>query len=641
MKHKPHRSRWKCPVSLLAIFIVSCLASPLIAKDAIAGMMGVGTWNTQAEFKDFKVTRNGKTLFASDFSKGMAGWITCRGNWEIVEGALRQTGPDEDARALIGDRTWNDCTLTVKARKLGGNEGFLVIFGLPDFGSPMKSWWNVGGWGNTAHGIQAPGIPEQRVQGKVESDRWYEIKLELSGTSVRAYLDGKLVQTGSRPSDANAQREFPHALIPDLLADPSIIERDGVFYCYATTDGMGRGLDTSGLPVVWKSRDFLHWSFEGSILPSSFDAKYWAPSAPVEKDGRVYLFPTLDGRVTALVSDSLEGPFLTLDGREVHKGSGWSQFPTNLPHPIDAEILREGDDFHMLLSRRILAKLKGDFAGFDGAPIELRTKRGGYSEGPAFFKRNHIHYYLYTLGGGESYQYAYMMSRKSVLGPWEEPEHDIIATTDHPQGIHGPGHGCVFNLAGSDRWFFVHLEFGRSSTNRQIVATEMCFNPDGTIQPIRLSFKGVGALRPDPTYEKPNLAIGASATASSVQPEFRVPPDPGSNLNRIETFSPRLAIDGSNGSRWLAADGQSRPWLQLDLGKIRAIDRTDLYFVKPTVGHAYRLESSVDGKSWKPCGGHDDTQVRSPHCDSAIGRARYLKVTILNGTPGIWEFSVR
>lgn len=439
--------------------------------------------------------------------------------------------------------------------------------------------------------------------------------------------------------DKEAQREFPHALIPDMLADPSIVEIDGTFYCYATTDGMGKGLATSGLPVVWKSKDFLNWSFEGSIFPPGFDAKYWAPSAPVKKDGRYYLFPTLDGRVTAVVSDSPGGPFLTLDGKEVRKGSGWSHFPSHLKHPIDAEIIREDDgQYYMLLSRRVLAKMNRDFSGFDGPVTELKTKRGGYSEGPAVFKRNGISYYLYTLGGGEAYQYAYMMSRKSLLGPWEAPEHDIVATTDHQQGVFGPGHGCFFNPKGSPRWFFVHLEYGRASTNRQIVATEMFFNPDGTIQPIRLSLKGVGAIRKDPRYDRPNLALGAAATASSTLPDFRVPVGADPTLNRIEGFSPANALDGSNGSRWMAADAQA--WYQLDLGKVRDIGRTELYFVKPTVGHAYRLESSVDGKTWKPCGGHDDIQIKSPHTDAKIGRARYLKVTLLQGAPGLWEFRV-
>ncbi len=64
--------------------------------------------------------------------------------------------------------------------------------------------------------------------------------------------------------------DFGNALIPDLLADPSIVEFNGVFYCYATTDGEGKHLSTSGLPVVWKSTDFLNWHFEGSIFPPGF-----------------------------------------------------------------------------------------------------------------------------------------------------------------------------------------------------------------------------------------------------------------------------------------------------------------------------------------------------------------------------------
>jgi hypothetical protein len=629
--------------NLISVIVAMGLALTLLSpaahgeEDTISGLVGIGTWSTQAEFKDIKVTKGDQTLFESDFSKGMEGWKTWRGKWEVVDGALRQTSGDQNARALIGDPTWSDYTLTLKARKLGGTEGFLVLFGLPAHDSRVKSWWNIGGWGNTAHGILMPGIPEERKPGQIENDRWYDIKLELSGNGVRVYLDNQLIQTGSKPSNKDAQRKLGNSLIPDMLADPSIVEIDGTFYCYATTDGMGQGLRTSGLPVVWKSRDFLNWSFHGSIFPPSFDAKYWAPSAPVKKDNRFYLFPTLDGRITAAVSDSLEGPFLALDGKEIRKGSGWSQFPIKAPHPIDAEIFRDDDgQSYMVLSRRLIAKMKSDFTGTDGNPVEIKTKRSGYSEGPALFKRNGIYYYLYTLGGGESYQYAYMMSRKSVMGPWEAAEQDIIATTDQKQGIFGPGHGCFFNPQGCPRWFFVHLEYRRSSTNRQIMAAEMHFNSDGTIQPIQLSLNGVGAIRRDPAYESPNLALGTNATASSTQPDFRVPGSPA--LNRIETFSPANALDGSNGSRWMADESDSKAWYQLDLGQVREVKRTELYFVKPTVGHAYRLDSSIDGNTWKRCGGHEDVKVQSPHTDFKIGQARYLKLTILQGTPGLWEF---
>jgi hypothetical protein len=623
----------------LAAVITLCAPCTRAADEPLSGLLGVGTWSTRAEFKDIKVTRGDRVLFQSDFSKGLQGWKIGRGRWEVVDGALRQTSLEPGARALIGDATWSDCTLTLKARKLSGPEGFLIFFGQPAPDAGINSWWNVGGWNNTHHGIQSPRMPEMRQRGHIDDNRWYDLKVELSGNVVRTYLDGALIQTSVRPSDKNAQRKFPRALIPDLLADPNIIEIDGIFYCYATTDGMGQGLSTSGLPVVWKSKDFLNWSFSGSLFAPGYDAKYWAPSIPVKSGNRYYLFPTLDNKITAVVSNSPEGPFLTLDGKEIHKNSGWQPFPLGVGHPIDAEIFRDDDgQSYLLLSRRRIAKLKPDFTGLDGPGTEIRTKRGGYSEGPAMFKRNGIYYYLYTLGGGESYQYAYMMSHTSAMGPWKAPEHDIISTTDHQQGIFGPGHGCFFNPQGSSRWFFVYLEYGRFSTNRQILAAEMHFNADGTIQPIQLLSQGVGALRPDPAYARPNFALDATATASSTLPDFRVPASADPFLNRIETFSPANALDESNGSRWMAGETDSRAWYQLDLGNVRPIARTELYFVKPTAGHAYRLESSLDGKTWKPCGGHDDLRIQSPHTDQNIGRARHLRVTILQGTPGLWEF---
>jgi hypothetical protein len=619
----------------LAAF-VALLSSlpPVLGGEPIRGMVGVGTWATEAEFKDIEVTKNGRTLFASDFSKGTQGWTTVRGKWQVVDGALRQTGGEEDTRALIGDPTWSDYTLTLKARKLDGKEGFLILFGMPT--AEAKSWWNIGGWGNTRHAIEAPGTVDEGRPGKIETGRWYEIKIELKDNLIRAYLDNQLVHEATQMP---AQRDFGHALIPDMLADPSIVEINGTFYCYATTDGWGRGLETSGTPVVWKSRDFLNWSFSGSLFPPNFDAKYWAPSAPFYKDGRYYLFPTLDGRITALASNSPEGPFRALDGRDITKNSGWQQFPINVGHSIDAEIFNDDGTYYMTWSQRFIARLKPDFSGFAGEPKPIQTKRGGYSEGPCLFKRKGIYYYLYTLGGDEAYQYAYMMSHTSPLGPWEAPEQDIIATTDRQEGVFGPGHGCFFQPQGSDRWYFVYLEYGRSSTNRQIFADKMDFNADGTIRPIKLTKAGVGALRPV-ANQSPNLASGGTAVASSSRADAPVPPKKDPACNRIESFAAQLAVDNSNGSRWLAAAGDNNAWWQLDLGTARNISRTEAYFVKPAAGHAYRLEYSLDGQTWLPYGGHENVILQSPHSDFKSVRARYLKLTFLNGEPGLWEFRV-
>jgi alpha-L-arabinofuranosidase len=57
---------------------------------------------------------------------------------------MRQTAEGENIRAIAGDPTWTDYPLTLKARKLGGGEGFLVMFHTSDIDNP--TWWNIGGW---------------------------------------------------------------------------------------------------------------------------------------------------------------------------------------------------------------------------------------------------------------------------------------------------------------------------------------------------------------------------------------------------------------------------------------------------------------------------------------------------------------
>ena len=74
-------------------------------------------------------------------------------------------------------------------------------------------------------------------------------------------------EPAAKPAPDNDIMNFGQALIPDMLADPSIVDINGTFYCYATTDGWGQGLATSGTPVVWTSKDFLNWSFQGSSFP--------------------------------------------------------------------------------------------------------------------------------------------------------------------------------------------------------------------------------------------------------------------------------------------------------------------------------------------------------------------------------------
>lgn len=437
---------------------------------------------------------------------------------------------------------------------------------------------------------------------------------------------------------------FGHALVPDMIADASIQLIGDTFYCYATTDGYGRGLETSGPPVVWKSKDFIHWSFNGTYFPSAENEKYWAPSKAVQRGNKWYIYPTVNGFMHVAEADSPDGPFRLVGGVDKFEKTftpSATLLQGNDRGGIDAEVFIDDDgQAYMFWGGRRAAKLGENMRTLSDITT-LETRRKEYSEGPIFFKRNGIYYYLYTIGGDECYEYYYMMSRTSPLGPYEVPREDRVSTTNIDKGVFGPGHGSVFNV-GED-YYFAFLEFGRNSTNRQTYVNRMEFNKDGTIRPVEVTMEGVGELRMKNERvknEKYKLLKPIAVTASSTRAPHKIRYFNDSRCQRTESFVADFATDGANGSRWMASDLDRQPTLTIDLGKAKTIHESRIAFVRPTAGHAYRLEGSTDGQTWQACGGHDDVQKRSPHTDIINKEFRYLRLTIAEGVKGVWEWEI-
>jgi alpha-L-arabinofuranosidase len=54
---------------------------------AISGAIGLGSWTTQVEYDDVKVTKNtGEVLFSDDFSSSTDGWNVYKGSWQTQNG---------------------------------------------------------------------------------------------------------------------------------------------------------------------------------------------------------------------------------------------------------------------------------------------------------------------------------------------------------------------------------------------------------------------------------------------------------------------------------------------------------------------------------------------------------------------------
>ena len=171
--------------------------SPGAHLSALRGAIGLGTWSTQAEFRNVRVTSpQGQPLLIADFQQGATGWSVIRGSWQVVDGSYRQTEFANDCRAVAGDQNWTDYTITLQARKVSGLEGFLIMFRVRDVDNWY--WWNLGGWGNTRHAVErcvggGKSIISEQVPGRIETGRWYNIRIEVKGARIRCFLDDQLI----------------------------------------------------------------------------------------------------------------------------------------------------------------------------------------------------------------------------------------------------------------------------------------------------------------------------------------------------------------------------------------------------------------------------------------------------------------
>lgn len=156
------------------------------------GGIGIGTWRSQAEFKDIRVTVGGKPI---DTSK----WVVEKGRWDLLEdNTWRQTSMEEGARLKADAGGAKSYRLELKARKIGGDEGFLITVGQKD--SANYLWLNVGGWGNTQdaieHSVGGAKTTLARRAGRVETGRWYDVAIDFSPDRIQAWLDGEPLLQG-------------------------------------------------------------------------------------------------------------------------------------------------------------------------------------------------------------------------------------------------------------------------------------------------------------------------------------------------------------------------------------------------------------------------------------------------------------
>lgn len=153
----------------------------------VSGRIGLGGWNTDNEYRELKVTLPDGRVIEADMERG---WTPKGGTWSAADGTLSQEGPGV-MRWSIWDspEEFSDCSISVKARKKSGDEGFILYFGMQGETGYVR-------WGNQTTAFQRmvgadmPQIPNNIAQ-QVETGRWYDIRIDIHGDSFTYSLDGK------------------------------------------------------------------------------------------------------------------------------------------------------------------------------------------------------------------------------------------------------------------------------------------------------------------------------------------------------------------------------------------------------------------------------------------------------------------
>lgn len=420
--------------------------------------------------------------------------------------------------------------------------------------------------------------------------------------------------------------------IPGYFADPTIKKFGDTYYIYATTDGSGAGFGPS---QVWCSKDFENWT----IMPMNWPDSHWiwAPDVMKHTDGTYRLFYCQPCNLYEGIAETPRGPWKNILG-ESEAVLVPDRFVENAI-TLDGQTFVD-DDGSVYLYWGTWGIYKGfgcgagkmtpDLKGFTETRLIPNTEVTDFFEAPFVMKKDGIYYFMYSSDScHDSTYHVQYATATSPLGPYTYK--GTILKTSADGTIHGPGHHSI--LQEGDNYYIVyHRHDNPHSTrgfHRQLCIDKLIFNPDGTIQPIEGTHKGVGRLGKS-VLTSPNLAYGKPVKVSSYYDK---------------NFLPEYAVDDNNGTLW-RPHTMGQEWIEIDLQRTETIKTVWTQFEYGTSYYQYLIETSTDGKEWTVFADKRENHLAgSPMVDFGNTKARYVRLTTTgsqkNGFAGaLWNIKV-
>lgn len=309
-------------------------------------------------------------------------------------------------------------------------------------------------------------------------------------------------------------------------ADPAPLVYNNRLYLYTTQDEEESTWFNMNNWRVYSTDDMLNWTDHGAIL-SYTDFEWakgdaWAAQC-VEKNGKFYLYvPVISkvnnrGAIGVAVGDSPLGPFYDPLGKPLLQ-SEWGD--------IDPTVFIDDDgQAHMYWGNPQLkyVKLNEDMISYKGDIVEVPMtaasfgKREGdpkrpttYEEGPWLYKRNSL-YYLFWPGGPLPEFIGYSTSDKAE-GPWKYG--GIIMPAEGKAFTNHPG---VVDFK-EKTYFFYHNGAlpGGGGFTRSVAVQELNFNPDGSIDPMKMTTaitQATGKVNPYELHQAETIAWSEHVTS--------------------------------------------------------------------------------------------------------------------------------
>jgi hypothetical protein len=99
-------------------------------------------------------------------------------------------------------------------------------------------------------------------------------------------------------------------------------------------------------------------------------------------------------------------------------------------------------------------------------------------------------------------------------------------------------------------------------------------------------------------------------------------------------------LDGSNGTRWMAAPSDTSPNVIIDIRQVRSITTLEIAFVNPMGGHSFAIDVATTPGKWHQATVVKTPVIASPHLIPVNANVRFIRCRITSGTPGIWSLVV-